>query len=316
MANFTVQRDYRFTDPDLTNFTQHVCDSMTRDMSNLAVFGVTALAVTNLQTLCDAFEIFPTDDYIYQEFLTATEVKDALIAEMRGIIRNMALRVELKWGKSSAKYRSLGIIDMSQISDEAFTSRARMVFAFMTENKTELASEGLTQGMLDDMEDKIQALDDAKRLQIEKASLRADKTVERVENGNALYGFVSRYCEIGKRIWDGVNPARFDDYVIYGGSTPGLSKPQNLSANWTIGDPTVTLNWDLVSGATSYEIYTCAVNYGLPSGTYALLSEQTAPPQGAAFVADKRNYYKIKAKNGTVVSDYSDEAWTEVVISS
>ncbi|MCX6153560.1 MAG: hypothetical protein NT007_05325 [Candidatus Kapabacteria bacterium] len=315
MPNFSVQRDYRINDSDLTNFTQHVCDSMDRDITNFGVFGITSLAVDNLQTLCDAFEIFPTDEYVWQEAQSATEAKDALILEMRGIVKQMAMRVELKWGKASPKYRSLGTSDLGSISDELFLTRARMVFAFMTENKVALAAEGLTDAMLDDMEEKIQALDDAKRYQLEKVSYRAEKTVERVNNGNELYGFVSKYCEVGKRIWDGINPAFFNDYVIYGGTAPGLGKVQNLTANWVSPDSVVHLTWDAVSGASFYEIYHCAVDFGLPSVTFEFWIELPNSPQGVAFTADKRNYYKVRAKNGSIVGDFSDEAWTEVVIS-
>ena len=30
---------------------------------------------------------------------------------------------------------------------------------------------------------------------------------------------MSECCEVGKRIWDGTNPAFYDDYLIYGSQT-------------------------------------------------------------------------------------------------
>ena len=231
-------------------FGQHLCDSITRDITEFAVYGVVAANVTALQALCDAFELYPTDDYINQEYLSATAEKEALIEEMRVLVRSMAMRVEMKWGKKSPKYKSLGIADQTKISDEAFLTRARMVHSFMVENLTELAAEGLTQAMLDDMEDKIQALDDAKREQIDKSSFREDKTVDRVKKGNELYNIIAKYCEIGKRIWDKINPARYNDYIIYQKEAGGLSVPQNFFFSFM----NLTFYWDVVKHATSYQL--------------------------------------------------------------
>ncbi|MCX6153292.1 MAG: hypothetical protein NT007_03945 [Candidatus Kapabacteria bacterium] len=177
---------------------------------------------------------------------------------------------------------------------------------------TDLTSVGLTDAMIDDLEDTAQLMEDSMNEIATAQETRDIKAVERIEKGNELYALVSRYCEIGKYIWEDVNEAKYNDYVIYGSS--GLGKPQTLVANWTLGDTVVHLTWDTVIGASSYEIYTCAVNFGLPSDSYTLLMEAPGP-QGVAFVADKRNYYKIRAKNSSAMSDYSDEAWTEVVIS-
>ena len=249
MDNEQISRDYRITDSELTMFTQHICDCITRDISEFSAFNVLAANVSALQTLCDAFEIFPTDEFIYQEYLSATEEKDNLVAEIKVMMRNIALRVELKWGKSSQKYKSLGIADMSQLNDEAFTTRARMLWAFANDYKTELASEGLTQVMLDDLNDKIQDLDDARRDQIKKGSYRVEMTTERITKGNELYNLVARYCEIGKRIWDGVNPAFYNDYIIYTTTSPGsLTAPQNF-----MFDPVnYDFSWSAVANATSY----------------------------------------------------------------
>lgn len=251
MPNEQLMRDYRMTDSELTVFTQHICDSMTRDISEFAAYGVLEANVTSLQALCDAFEVFPTDEYINQEYLSAVEARDNILTELQVIIRAMALRVELKWGKKSPKYKSLNISDLSQISVDAYITRARMVHAFMTENLLVLSSEGLTEAMLDDMEDKIQELDDAIRETIDKTSYRMEKTTERVTKGNQLYELVSRYCEIGKRVWDKVNPAFYNDYVIYDSTPPGpLTAPANLQYDQISG----RISWNSVENATSYKV--------------------------------------------------------------
>ncbi|MCX6154618.1 MAG: hypothetical protein NT007_10695 [Candidatus Kapabacteria bacterium] len=218
---------------------------------------------------------------------------------------------KIKWGANSSQVRKFDAGDMTKQDDKRFLTTCRFGVGIAREYLTDLTSVGLTDDMIDDLEDTAQLMEDAMNDIATAQETRDIKTVERIEKGNEIYALVSRYCEIGKYIWEDVNEAKYNDYVIYGGT--GLGKPQNVTANWVLPETVVTLNWDEVTGASSYEIYTCAVNFGLPSDSYTLLMEAPGP-QGVAFVADKRNYYKIRAKNSSAISDYSDEAWTEVVI--
>ncbi len=286
MSNDSLKRDYHITDPELTMFGQHICDSITRDITEFGVYGVVAADVTALQALIDAFELFPSDDFVNQEYLTATVEKDALTEEVRVLVRSMALRVEMKWGKKTPVYKSLGISDISRLKDEAFITRAKLIHSFLVENLTELASGGLTQAMLDDFEDKIQELEDAKRLQIDKSFLREDKTVERIEKGNQLYTIISKYCEIGKRIWDKVNPARFNDYIIYQKEAGGLSVPANFRYDF-IGK---TFWWDVVNHATSYQLEKKEGDEYVQIYAGKDPEFQYTPPDGQGF-------YRVRARN-------------------
>jgi hypothetical protein len=250
MANSDTKRDYLMTDGELTAFTQLVCSNITRDILEFTPYAVTPLLVTNLQTLCDAFEVFPSDDIYNMEYQAATEVKDNLISEMKVIIRSMALRAEIKWGKSSPYYKNLGIADMSQLSDDNYISRCRKIHKILTGYLSELASGGLTQDILDDMEDKIQALDDAKFDQGEKNIARTIKSIERVAKGNELYALVSQYCEIGKTIWYGVNSAKYNSYVIYTPGPGSLTAPTGLRFYF----PNLAFYWEMVEHASSYQV--------------------------------------------------------------
>ncbi|MDT3741358.1 MAG: hypothetical protein RO257_17870 [Candidatus Kapabacteria bacterium] len=264
MSNEQLMRNYKMTDSELTAFTQHVCDSMTRDTTEFTAFGILAVDVNDLQAKCDAFEVFPTDDYVNQELLSAILSRDNILTELKAMVKAMAMRVELKWGKKSPKYVKLGISDMSKITVESFTTRARMVLAFMTEYLTELSSAGLTQILLDDMEAKAQQLDDAVRNVLEKSSYRMEKTTERITKGNELYKLMSKYCEVGKRSWDKINPVYFNDYVIYdysggvGGTGDGGGGGTVPAAPTNLGLDTMTMNfyWDQVENATSYQLET------------------------------------------------------------
>ena len=179
-----------------------------------------------ISTICKVYaillKVFPTDDYVSEEFFSATINKNNLLQELKIIVRNMSLRVKLRFGKNSPKYQNLGISFLGKISDEEFIAKVRMIYAFLDEHKSELAEVGMTQLMLDNMADKIKELFDAKIFQIDKSIIRVEKTIERIVKGNEIFKLVSGYCEIGKKVWDGLNPAKYNNYLIYKGS----SKPK------------------------------------------------------------------------------------------
>ena len=296
MSNEQFKRDYKMTDSDLTVFTQHVCDCMTRDIMEFANYGVTATNVTALQTKNDLFERFPTDDYINQEYLSAVELRDSIYDTLHVTIRSMALRVELKWGKKSPKYKSLGISEMSKLPVNAYITEARMVHAFMEEHLTELTAEGLTQAMLDDMETDIQALDEAIRKTIEMSSYRMEMTTKRISEGNKIYGLVSKYCEIGKRIWDKVNPAFYNDYVIYDKSPGGLAAPKNLRAFRGSKE----IMWDTVANAITYSL-----EMSLDQVEWVQIFQEEWNIAPVDF-PDGFSYYRVRAHNAGGYGDYSD----------
>ncbi|MCX6153137.1 MAG: hypothetical protein NT007_03140 [Candidatus Kapabacteria bacterium] len=305
------KRNYNMTDAELCMFTSNLVNTMTRDQTEFTASGVTALMVTAMETLGNAFEVFPADAFYYADYLVAVETKNTHRETCTLKLREIVGYAKMKWGSTSPQVKKFDAGDLSKDSDLAFLSKCRLAVATATSYLTDLTSVGLTDPKIDALEAAAQLFEDAMNDIATAQEIRDIKTQERIEKGNELYALVARYCEIGKIIWEDVNEAKYNDYVIYGSS--GLGKPQNLTANWVLPETVVTLNWDEVTGASSYQIYTCAVNFGLPSDSYTLLMEAPGP-QGVAFVADKRNYYKIRATNSSAMSDYSDEAWTEVVI--
>ncbi|MCX6154587.1 MAG: hypothetical protein NT007_10540 [Candidatus Kapabacteria bacterium] len=302
------------SDADLCMFTSNLVVTMRRDQTEFTTRGVTALMVTAFETLGNAFEVLPPDVYYLTDLMLATEAKntqrDACTLKLRAIIGY----AKIKWGSGAAQVKRFDAGEMTKYDDKKFLTTCRLGVIVATDYLTDLTPVGLTSAMVDDLEATAQLMEDAMN-DISSAQTQRDiKTQDRITKGNELYDFVSRYCEIGKIIWEDVSPAKYNDYIIYGSTSSGLSKPQNVTANWMLGDTQVHLNWDNVSGAASYEVYHSPVNFGMPSGTYSLLAELPSPPQGVSFTADKRNYYKVRAKSGSTLSDFSDEAWTEVVI--
>ncbi|MCX6152714.1 MAG: hypothetical protein NT007_00995 [Candidatus Kapabacteria bacterium] len=252
MATANNPRNYNLSDSELCMFTSNLCDTMTRDLSDLAAFGITALAVTNLNTLGDAFEVFPPDDSLIGDVMIATQTKAAKLEAIKELIRSMALRVAMKWGENSGQYRKLGITGMNNFSEDKLLVTARSVHTIMTGFLSDLASTGLTTGLLTAFATANDDYEAARNAQNTAINERDNKTEERIAAGNALYAKVSNYCDVGKRVFASTNQAKYNDYVIYGaGGTGGaLTPPANFAYNFS----TNVFSWDVVTNATSYQI--------------------------------------------------------------
>jgi len=306
-----VNKTFTLSFAELALFASQTASNMTRDTVQFTVRGVNSAAITAFQVLVNAFEIFPPDEVYVGEIKDLTSEKNALRETVTTEIQQISGFFEQKWGIGSGKYTSLRVGGLQKMSESNFLLTARNVVTQATAYLADLTAIGLTQPMIDSLEDNAQLLEDKLIALNAKKELRNSKAVERITKGNELYDFVSLYCKTGKLIWENTDPAKYSDYIIYKTSHPGLSKPQNVLPHWDPGDLAITLSWDLVTGATRYEVFVSIVATGSPSGNYNLLNTFTSSPQLIPPVSGKRNYFKIKAKNDTQTSDYSDEAWVE-----
>ena len=67
MSNNSNRRNYNMLDAELCMFTSNLCNFMTRDLSDLAIFGITTAKIASLKALGDAFELFPSDGMLEVE---------------------------------------------------------------------------------------------------------------------------------------------------------------------------------------------------------------------------------------------------------
>jgi hypothetical protein len=308
----SVKRDYTLSDADLCMFTSNLVITMTRDQAQFTTRGVTAAMVTSLKALGDAFEIFPPDNYYLQDYLLATETKAATREALTIKLRAIVGYAKIKWGPNAPQVKKFGAGDMTIQTDKTFLVTCRMGVKIANDYLTDLTPVGLTAAMITDLTTFANTFETNLNSIASAQETRDLKTQERITKGNELYSFVSRYCEIGKIIWEDVDPAKYNDYVIYDSGTSSLPKPKNLVANELAGVPIkIRLTWDSVVGATDYDVYTSVVPLGALSGAYTLLDNVINPDYTAIAAVGMRNYYKIMAKNASQQSAYSDEVWDE-----
>lgn len=220
-----VLRLYAFSDADLKQKADSVVLSMKRDVPEFIARGITSPMTTVFDTLSATFGAMDTDEMWIGNVSIATQAKDVLAADLKSkirVIRNMA---EIKWTNKGGSYRAYGFENMDGLSDDKLVRLGRRVITVATAQQADLASEGFTIDMLRALTTNVNDFDTAVDTKNGAEKDRDIAQQARVEAGNVLYGFLDKYCSVGKTIWAD-DPARYNDYVIYtSGGKPGEPAP-------------------------------------------------------------------------------------------
>ena len=209
-----ILRIYNFSDAELKQKADSVVISMTREAAEFATRGVTAPMTTSFGTLSDNFGRMDTDEQWIGNVTAATQAKDALAESLKSkirVIRNMA---EIKWTNKGGKYRAYGFENMDGLSDDKLVRLGRRVITVATDQQADLASEGFVAGTITALTTSVNDFDTAVDTKNNTEKDRDIAQQARVEAGNVLYGFLDKYCSIGKT-FNADDPARYNDYVIY-----------------------------------------------------------------------------------------------------
>ena len=247
-----LRQDFKLTYPELITVCNDVHSFMERDAAEfLSNFGVTAFMISAFETKINEFENFPTDDELKGQAQQKTQEKDEIAQTLKIKIRSIAVRVRNVFGENSGNYASFGVKDMNSFSDSNLITCGRRVVRMSEKFLPELAADGLTQDIIDELSDTCQDFENAMDAQSTAIGERKTASVSRLELANELYKLLAKYCDYGKDIWFNSNPAKYDNYVIYQGTSPGsLAAPQNLVFNYS----QKVLWWDAVDNAVSYQL--------------------------------------------------------------
>jgi hypothetical protein len=250
-GNSGILRDYRISDGDLALFANSLVLAMTRDLSELGAYSVTIIKIDDLSTLIDDFQTLPDDEILRTDLSFAVELRDMNKNAVLNTMRSIAVRAKAVFGENSAKYRSMTPGNLSQMTDSKLLIAARQVHLAAANNSVPLAAEGVTAPYLTAFSAAIDAFETSITGVSDKKIVRDDSTEAKILKGNELYALVVKYCDYGKTVWNGVSPAKYNDYIIYTVLSPGsLTAPINLAYNASV--PEIT--WDVVENATSYEV--------------------------------------------------------------
>ena len=298
MPENEVKRNYTITDGELSMLVSNYCLVLARDLSDMSSFGLTQAKITALNSKGNAFEQFPSDEYCAGLQMLATENKNNLLAQLMNVISQMAWRVETKWGVNSKQYKMLAVTGIYNQQEDTVLRLARSIYQSMLHFLPDLTDTGLTQTMLDDFKTLIDNFEISKNEQFNTILDREAKAQVRIEKGNELYKEIISYCELGKKLYANVNPAKYNDYVIYGSAEGGkLVAPTGLIYIRNDG----MMSWDPVVHATSYQLERSTTGseweeyYAGSETTFSVVPE-----------ANTEYYYRCRARNSGGYGPYSE----------
>lgn len=228
-----------------------VKSAMERDLTELSVYGVTAPEIAAFNTQIDAADALPNDDILQWHWTEAIAAREAKEAQIRTVLEGMVARVENKYGAQTSLVKVMRCNDLSRKNAEALKESCQNAIAVLTERLAELASEGLTQAMIDNIEtlrdELIALMDDV----TDKARVRTEGTVNRIDALNALYNKMVGFCKYGKLIWEKVNESKYEDYVIYDEGNAPQTPPAAVENLMIVNS---IASWYPSPTATSYRV--------------------------------------------------------------
>lgn len=214
MKKTMATRNYKLADAVLKQKADEFLNLLDRDIE-FADRGYNAAAKTQFIALRDDVEVLPSDEKLESQKIELTATKDAARSALEKTMRTIFNMASNRFGSQSAQYRSFGNAEISRLPDAELVRVSKIMIIAANANLAEMATEGLTQAMIDSLTTKSEALDVAIDDVAKGISDRDIATEHRIETLNSLYNLVIKYAGIGQDIFYEVNEAKYNDYVIY-----------------------------------------------------------------------------------------------------
>ena len=203
-------------------FAHQKVNFLKRDIDHFIKFGYTIDEANAINKKIDKFEEIPTDEEFEGDLMIATEKKNKEALAITNQIRSMMLSVQDKFGKDSANYKKFRASALTGLTDEKLLRTAKRVARVAASSLKDLATSGLVVGDIKKLNQLIDAFDKSFEMQDDAISKREIGTLLRIDEANAIYKTIAKFCETGKGIWKNNNEAKYNDYIIY--DTPNATQ--------------------------------------------------------------------------------------------
>ncbi len=196
-------------------FAHQKVNFLKRDIDHFIKYRYSIEEADALKLKIDAFTNIRTDEEFEGTLMIATEKKNKESGVIQDHIREMMLSVGNKFGKGSAHYKRFRASALSGLTDERLVRTAKRVGRVATLSLDDLAPSGLTITDIEALEQLIEKFEKSLEMQDDAISEREIGTLLRIDESNAIYKKIAKFCETGKGIWKNSNEAKYNDYIIY-----------------------------------------------------------------------------------------------------
>lgn len=208
-------RQYNVPDADLYVQCLETMKNIHRDIDFFKQYSYDIERLKSFKALCDRFHALPDDDEMVGDQMIVTEKKDAAAEKLKNAIRSVMTRVEMKFNNRTGRYRKFGTAKMGDMSDPQLLFCGRRVVRVARQQIDFLSEVGLTEQIIQKVQDACQDFENAMNIQQDKVADRDIAVERRMEIGNQIYQEMIVACNIGKDIWADKDPVKYEQYVIY-----------------------------------------------------------------------------------------------------
>jgi hypothetical protein len=124
-------------------------------------------------------------------------------------------RVNRLYGNTSPEYRRYGTKDMYTQDDANLVLIGYRVHRVALEQLQELSNKGLNMTELTDFKHKVEQFDDAIDEKSAAVRTRDSTQQDRLTIANDLYLGIVELFAAGKQLYEGIDEAKYNDYIIY-----------------------------------------------------------------------------------------------------
>ena len=218
-----IKRTYNYSDGTLKQKCDLLVLNLMRDAAEFAARGETPATVTNFQNLIDDFDAFATDEELEGIEINQTKIKDGFATTLRVNIRTIRGIAQAVY-ETTGLYNSFGFTEMDGLDDAHLHRLAKRVVRVSTTLLGDMKPKGLTQVMIDDVQNTDTSFDKALDNQKAAEETRDIATQQRAILGNNLFAEYSRLMNTGKTIFEDNDEAKYNDYVM-NDNTPAPPPP-------------------------------------------------------------------------------------------
>ena len=207
------------SDASLIQLCDRINNAAKRDATQMDTFGINESFLSDFYSGRNLFANMQTDEELSGYMMIATQSKNQKANDLRILIRQHRVRVTNLYGEGSAQDKMLGIETLSRLSDEDLARTGKRVHRVLSGFVAELAGQGVTQAMLTDFLNLVNAFDTSIDGQDSAVRNRDIAVDERVKAGNELYQNCIKIANAGKAIFESTGLSQYKDYVITESST-------------------------------------------------------------------------------------------------
>jgi len=213
-----VSKKYNMDIPTLIDVANRIRHLALTDIAELTQYGIDAAYLSAFEAEIDLLEVFPSDRMMRTDKSISVEEKEELREELVPMLRDFAVRAKLTFEPKSVEAGAFKFAFPGSFNDRDLLVLARKIKRNADEYLAQLASAGLTQAMIDELDTKTTAFENKLDAVAAAHNKRTQSTRDRINLANSIYDKTRKIADVGKNYFADRNYAKYSHYLIYTGA--------------------------------------------------------------------------------------------------